>query len=301
MLDNIDVEEISKEKLTGDFKLKKYGKLFSGIGRFKCAPAEIKLKDNAVPVQKPPRRIPVAMRNEFHKEINSMVKAVILTKLDKNQATEWLNSFVVVKKPSGKLRVCLDPTDLNPNIIRPVCNSNTLGDFVRKLCKEKYMACFDALKGFFHVPLDENSKLLTAMLTPIGVFIYNVLAMGLTNANDIFEQCLHDILHGLDGVFNIADDILVIGETYGEFKDNVIRFLDQCVEKDLHLNADKFKLDCDTVTFFGYQLTKDGMKPDPRKVKDIQEWPAPKDIKELQSFLGVVNYLARFIPHLSAL
>ena len=57
--------------------------------------------------------------------------------------------------------------------------------------------------------------------------------------------------------------------TYGEFKDNVIRFLDWCVEKDLHLNADKFKLDCDIVTFFSHLLTKDGMKPDPKKVKDI--------------------------------
>ena len=153
------------------------------------------------------------------------------------------------------------------------------------------MACFDALKGFFHVPLDENSKLLIATLTPIRVFTYNVLTMGLTNATS----------HGLDGVFNIADDILVIGETYDEFKDNVIRFLDRSIEKDLHLNADKFKLDCDTVTFFGHQLTKDGMKPDPKKVKDIRERPVPKDIKELQSFLGAVNYLARFIPHLSAL
>ena len=87
------------------------------------------------------------------------------------------------------------------------------------------MAYFNALKGFFHVPLDENSKLLTAMLTPIRVFICNVLAMCLTNANDIFKLYLHDILHGLHGVFNIADDILVIGETYAEFKDNVIRFL----------------------------------------------------------------------------
>ena len=73
------------------------------------------------------------------------------------------------------------------------------------------------------------------------------------------------------------------------------------MEKDLHLNADKFKLDCDTVTFFGHLLTKDGMKLDPKKVKDIRQWPVPKDIKELQSFLGAVNYLARFIPHLSAL
>ena len=130
------------------------------------------------------------------------------------------------RKASGKLRVCLDPTDLNPHIICPVCNSNTLDDIVHKLQKAKYVACFDALKGFFHVPLDEDSKLLTAMLTPIGVFIYYVLTMGLINAKDIFEQCLCDILQGLDGVFNIADDILVIGETYGEFKDNVIRLLD---------------------------------------------------------------------------
>ena len=97
--------------------MKKYKKLFTGIGHFQCAPAEIKLKDNAVPVQKPPRRIPVAMRDEFQEEIHSMVKAGILTKLDKNQATEWLNSLVIVRKPSGKLRVCLNPTDLNPHVI----------------------------------------------------------------------------------------------------------------------------------------------------------------------------------------
>ena len=63
------------------------------------------------------------------------------------------------------------------------------------------------------MPLDDKSKLLTAMLTPLGVFIYNVLAIGLSNANDIFEQCLQDILHDLPGVLNIADDILVFGET----------------------------------------------------------------------------------------
>ena len=74
--------------------------------------------------------------------------------------------------------------------------------------------------------------------------------MGLLNANDIFEQCLWDILHGLPGVLNIADDILVFGETYEEFKDNVPRFLDCCIEKDLNLNADKFKLNCDAVSFF---------------------------------------------------
>ena len=254
-----------------------------------------------MPVQKPARCIPVALKEEFQKEINTMVHDGVLTKLDKNQATEWLNSFVVVRKPSGKLRICLDPTDLNPHIIRPVCNSNTLDDIIHKLKHAKHYAVFDAIKGFFHVPLDDKSKLLTVMLTPLGVFIYNVLAMGLSNANDIFEQCLQDILHDLPGVLNIADDILVFGETYEEFKGNVLKFLDRCIEKDLHLNADKFKLNCEAVPSFGHLLTKNGIKPDPKKVEAIHNWPIPQNITQLQSFLGAINYLAKFIPHLSAL
>ena len=66
-----------------------------------------------------------------------MVKGGILNKLDKNQATKWLNSFVVVRKPCGKLRIFLDPTDLYPHIVRPVCNSNTLDNIIHKLKKAK--------------------------------------------------------------------------------------------------------------------------------------------------------------------
>ena len=107
-------------------------------------------------MQKPARHIPVALKEEFEKEIDTMVKDGILTKLDKNQATEWLNSFIVIQKPSGKLRICLDSTNLNPHIIRPVCNSNTLDDIIHKLKNAKHYTVFDATKGFFHVPLDDK-------------------------------------------------------------------------------------------------------------------------------------------------
>ena len=98
-----------------------------------------------------------------------------------------------------------------------------------------HFAVFDSTKGFFHVPLDEASKLLTALLTSVGIYRYNVLAMGLSNATDIFESCFHQILEGLNGTINIADD----GCDYNSFKSNVIGFLDRCVQKDLHLNPDK--------------------------------------------------------------
>ena len=103
---------------------------------------------------------------------------------------EWLNSFVIVKKPNGNLRVCLDPTDLNKYIIHPICNLRTLEEIIDMLKGSMYFAVFDSTKSFFHVPLDCESKQLMAMLTPIGFYLCNVLSMGLSNATDTFEKCM---------------------------------------------------------------------------------------------------------------
>ena len=111
---------------------------------------------------------------------------------------------------------------------------------------------FDATKGFFHLPLSAKSRLLTAMLTPEGVYVFNVLAMGLCNAGDLFESALSDLLSGLPGVKNIADDILVFGSTKEEHDANVIRFLERHLEINLYLNPDKVKINCKSVPFFGW-------------------------------------------------
>ena len=90
--------------------------------------------------------------------------------------------------------------------------------------------------------------------------------MGLSNATDIFESCICQILEGHNGIINIADDVLVYGCGYNSFKSNFIGFLDRCVEKDLHLNPDKIRIN---VPFFGQMLTKDGLISDPHKVDVI--------------------------------
>ena len=89
-----------------------------------------------------------------------MVSQGILSKLDDANVNVpgWLNSFVVVKKPNGKLCICLDPTDLNPYIVRPVCNARTLDEIIALLKDVVHFAVFDSTEGFFHVPLDEASK-----------------------------------------------------------------------------------------------------------------------------------------------
>ena len=174
----------------------------------------------------------------------------------------------------------------------------TLEDIVDKLKGGTHFAAFDSTKSFFHVPFDEASKKLTAMLNPIGIFMYNVLAMGLSNATDIFERCMRKVVKNLHGVVNIADDVLVFSIGKEQFQQNVISFLDCCVERDLHLNPDKIQIDVPSVPFFGQTLIKQGLKMDNRKWEVIQQWPTPTNVKELQSFLGSVNYLSKFIPNL---
>ena len=109
------------------------------------------------------------------------------------------------------------------------------------------------------------------MLAPFGMYVYNVLAMQLSNATDLFETCIREILEGLRGVTNIADDVLIFGRTESEFKTNVILFLDRSVEQNMHLNPDKIQINCTEVPFFGNMLSKDSLSPDMNKTKLIQE------------------------------
>ena len=112
----------------------KYKHLFQGIGHFKCQPISIEMQEECTPIRKPAGKVPLALHEKFKQEIDSMVKAGILTKVTPEMSTpEWLNSFVIMKKPSSNLRVCLDPTDLNKHIISPICNMRTLEEIIDML------------------------------------------------------------------------------------------------------------------------------------------------------------------------
>ena len=95
----------------------RFKKIFSGVGHFPVKLVDIVLSEDNVPVQKPAHRVPVAMKEKFKKELHAMAKVGIISKLDRNTPTPWLNSYVIVKKPNGSLRICLDPTDLNKYIV----------------------------------------------------------------------------------------------------------------------------------------------------------------------------------------
>ena len=183
-----------------------YKHLFQGIGHFKCNPISIEMQEGSKPVRKPGRKVPLALHKKFKQEMVNGQSWYTYTTSEMS-TSEWLNSFVIVEKPNSNLRACLDPTDLNKHIIRPICNMRTLEEIIDMLKGSMYFAVFNSTKSCFHIPLDHASKQLTAMSTSIGIYLCNVLSMGLSSATEIFKKRMKNIVDGLEGVVNIVDDV----------------------------------------------------------------------------------------------
>ena len=148
--------------------------------------------------------------------------------------------------------------------------------------------------------------MLTTFQSPFGDrFKWNKLPFGLSVLSEIFQRHIHGALAGLAGVYCIADDIIIAGvgdataEATESHDQRLSAFLQRCQEKGIVLNARKFQLHSPRMSFIGYILTPEGIQPDDSKVKAITKMPVPTDVSGVKRLLGMVQFLARFVPHLS--
>ena len=274
-----------------------YAEVFQGIGEFPGV-CTFRVAPDATPVVCPPRRIPIALRSKLKDELDSMEKQNIICKV--TEPTEWVNALVVVEKPkTGKLRVCLDPRALNKAIQRPHYPLPTLEDATTKLAGAQYFSVLDARSGYWAIKLSTESSLLTTFNTVFGRYRFLRLPFGIVSAQDEFQRRVDETYEGLDGVTAIVDDILVFGQTRAEHDQRLKAMLDRTRERGVRLNPDKCRIGLTEVSYFGHTLSRDGIKPDPNKVKAIREMQPPQSKAELETVLGMINYLSRFAPHLS--
>ena len=118
-------------------------------------------------------------------------------------------------------------------------------------------------------------------------------------SQDVFQLRMDAILEQCPGVIGIHDDMVIFGVDQQDHDANLINLLNICQKEGLVLNSKKLELRRERVTFFGAEYSAQGMHPDPKKVQGITEMTVPTDKQQLQSFLGMVNYMGTFIPNLS--
>ncbi|KAI8498512.1 hypothetical protein Bbelb_237140 [Branchiostoma belcheri] len=276
---------------------KEYKDVFEGIGQFP-GKHRIRVDPDVQPVVHAPRKIPVSLRDPLKKELDRMEALGVIQKVD--EPTEWVNSLVVVEKPrTGKLRICLDPRDLNKAIKREHYQLPTLEDVATRLAGSKYFSVVDARSGYWQICLDEESSKLTTFNTAFGRYRFTRLPFGVHSAQEVFQKQMDNIFQGLDGVEVIVDDILVHGPTLEEHNTRLRNMFQRARENRVKLNEDKCILASPEVGYFGHTLTKDGLKPDPKKIEAITGMKPPANKAEVMTMLGMVNYLAKFTPNLS--
>ena len=157
----------------------------------------------------------------------------------------------------------------------------------------------DAKAGYWSVHLDPDSQLLTTFRTPFGRYCWTRLPFGLNVSQDIFQARMDEILEDLQGVVGIHDDVCVHGKTQEEHDRNLKALMDRAAKCGLVFNSEKCDISKPEISFFGNVYSADGIRPDPEKVKAIKNMPVPNNKEDLQRFLGVMTYMANFMPNFS--
>jgi len=175
----------------------------------------------------------------------------------------------------------------------------TLDDILPHLSGAKYFTKLDARSGYWTIKLSEESSYLTTFNTPFGRYRFCRLPFGLKSSQDEFQRKIDESFEGLDGVVAIVDDILVFGHTREEHDKNLRSVLVRSKKKGIKLNEDKLEVGLTEVPYFGHIISAEGLKPDPSKVRAVKDMQPPQNKAELETILGMVNYLSKFAPNLS--
>ena len=266
---------VSRLPLTKQDIPSQYSGCFEGIGCFPGDPYKFHLKPDHKPARHAPRNVPVHLETAFKEEIKSLVKQGILEEVKEH--TDWVNSYVIVEKDTGnyhspnhtvkkKLRICLDPRDLNEALEREPYHTRSVDEITAKLQGMTVFTIVDFKKGYWMVVLHPDSRKLTCMALPFGRFQWTRLPMGTVVAQDIFQSKLDAIFIGMEGVTGIADDIIIPGKDEMEHDRNFLAFMEKCMENNLTLNSEKIQFKQSQVSFYGHIWSKHSISPDPKKI-----------------------------------
>ncbi|KAK2711196.1 hypothetical protein QYM36_012393, partial [Artemia franciscana] len=293
----LNIDALDDSKSTPDLEplLEQYKELFSGIGKIqgKC---EICLKEGVVPTAFPARKVPIAMREKLKQELNRLESLGIIEKVE--EPTEWVNSMVLVEKKHGGVRLCIDPVDLNKAIKRPHYPNPTFEDAIADLSGAKYFSKLDATSGYWSLVLSKSASDLTTFNTIYGRYRWRRYPFGQIPAQDEFQRKMEEIFQGLKGLKILVDDLLIYGATREEHNIRLADVLERA-RKGVKFKRSKCQIAVQSVCYFGHIISNAGIKPDPEKLRVINEMPTPKSKEELQTLLGILKFLSRYIPNLA--
>ena len=276
----------------------KYAELFSDdLGNMKEITAKLYLKDNAKPKFMKARPVPYALQDRVHKELTRLETSGIIKKVSHS---DWASPIVPVVKDDNTVRICGDfKQTVNPQLHIEQYPMQRIEDMFSTLSGGQKFTKIDLAHAYQQMSLEEESQKYLTINTTKGLFQYQRLAFGVASAPALFQAAMDQILQGIPYVLCYQDDILITGRNDDEHYANLELVLQRLLKFGLCIKLKKCVFFSDSVKYLGHVIDRDGLRTSDDKVNDIVNAPAPENVTELRSFLGLINYYGKFLKNLS--
>ena len=253
---------------------------------------------DATPKKQAPRRMPFAVRQEVARQLQEMQDSGVV----QPSSSPWASPVVMVRKKDGTHRFCVDYRDLNAVTKADTFPLPRIDDLLDQLGKSHYFSTLDLASGYWQIRVHPDSQEKTAFVTPQGLYEFKVMPFGLTNAPAVFQRLMQRVLMGLntteekDFVAVYIDDVLVFSRTLKDHLQHLQLVIDRLQQAGLKLKPTKCHFVREEVEYLGHLITPGGLKPNPRLVEAVRDFPTPQSLKQLRQFIGLSSYYRRFVP-----
>ena len=209
--------------------------------------------------------------------------------------------IVPIVKNNGEIRICTDAKMLNTAIMREVHHTPTIEELAIELNGAKVISKLDLRSAYNQLELDPEHRDITVFSTHMGLFRYKRLNFGISSASEEFQKTIESLISNIPKARNLSDDIIIFGNDVEEHDINLHMVLSRMEEYGLTINAKKSLFNKTSLDFFGLNFSKDGVKLTQSKIDSLLNAAPPRDIKELKSLNGLINYASKFIKDAATL
>ena len=273
-----------------------YPEVFSDkLGRTNLLTHDVELS-NETPVHQRPYRTSPKKARIMEEEIEFLVSEGLASPSD----GDWASPCILVPKPDGTSRFCVDFRLANKQIKSDAFPMPRLLDCVDQIGEAKFISKLDLLKGYWQVPLSPKAKKVYSFVTNAGLYSFDVLPFGCKNAPASFQRLMNKVVHGIPGVACYLDDIVVYSDDLPAHLSQLTRLLTALKEANLVVNLAKSEFLKSTVEYLGHVVGQGQVKPKNANVQSILDMKAPSDLRSVRRFLGAAGFYRRFCRNFSS-
>ena len=283
------VRQYPKLFMSDDDKLKKCSKQVLTV------PLKEGKGDKPILIQN--RRYSPEEKKIIKEELNKMLSLGVIEK----GSSPWAFPIVLVTKPDGSWRFCIDYRRLNEITVKDAYPLPRIDDALDSLGKAKVYTLVDLACGFWQVPVEMRDRLKLAFTTPFGQFLWNRMPFGVINGPATFQKMMDEVIGPLATICSMVylDDVIIYSQNVREHLGHLIEVFDRLEQAGLTVKAKKCHVGAARINYLGFTVSETGIEPQEKTVRAIREFPVPKNADETRRFVAIANFYRRFVSGFS--